>query len=534
MIAARENATRRIQIELTLLNQTLGFDQIYVQVKSLFLYITQFPDTITDQTIDTLLFVIQSEQHNAQKQCYFLYREAADALLYIAKDARHAKTKTIICRIQKLLLNCKGKRQRAVSEALGSLPVDIKGPNIHAPNTIKILDISFKDLLEKLNTPGLETFTWHGRTLRYRLKDNTIGCIKFATSNTNIKNLVSEIQWLLFLKKETKYDNNFFHIPAPVSIKNHIAFNVIEMPQWLAEQNVVSKKYPAIVFTTIESYYHYPNENISKNFDKKFIQKIYSKNATLLGELTSKGIMHTALIPLFHNRVQQNRRDDHGIYNWEQAGRLDQWLKSSKYPNFAASGLRDFEHLTTMKNPKKLRHFIGEHLLGFFLVVGSTFRNKEPDNFGWDKNNQPQDVRYNFDRQFFHDTMKQVIQSYYKGICGYCFQHIEKAFTQKLTDKLINAMGIDHHMEETLRIQDQNNMDDQTFYDFLLSRGHPRKEIRNYKRCEKDIILMSGPHLGGFNQQISVPELIEFLFCLSSMCISDRYLSENGLKGQAN
>jgi len=37
--------------------------------------------------------------------------------------------------------------------------------------------------------------------------------------------------------------------------------------------------------------------------------------------MTVKGIAHTALIPLFHNRVQQRRRNDHGAYLWEHAGR---------------------------------------------------------------------------------------------------------------------------------------------------------------------------------------------------------------------
>lgn len=130
--------------------------------------------------------------------------------------------------------------------------------------------------------------------------------------------------------------------------------------------------------------------------------------------------------------------------------------------------------------------------------------------------------------------MKLVIQSYYKGLSGSTFKHIEKALTQNLIDKLIDVMGIDRDMEETLRIQDQDNMDDQTFTDFLISRGYKDKDVRCLKRSREDITMQSGPHLGGFNQQISVPELIDLLFCLSSMCISDRYLYENGLKGRLN
>lgn len=35
-------------------------------------------------------------------------------------------------------------------------------------------------------------------------------------------------------------------------------------------------------------------------------------------------------------------------------------------------------------------------------------------------------------------------------------------------------------------------------------------------------------------QSISVPDLIEFLFCLSSLCVSDRYPMENALKPEEN
>jgi hypothetical protein len=43
-----------------------------------------------------------------------------------------------------------------------------------------------------------------------------------------------------------------------------------------------------------------------------------------------------------------------------------------------------------------------------------------------------------------------------------------------------------------------------------------------------DIPLTTGPHLGGFNQQISLPELIEFVAAASAAVISARFAVEAG------
>ena len=105
--------------------------------------------------------------------------------------------------------------------------------------------------------------------------------------------------------------------------------------------------------------------------------------------------------------------------------------------------------------------------------------------------------------------------------------------TKKLKQDIEN-MGIDHHMEEILRIQDQINMSDNDFQKFLLFRGYDKSLLETTHKGEKDIILNTGPHLGDLNQPKSVPELIEFLFCLSSLCVSDRFIMENGLKACRN
>ena len=85
-------------------------------------------------------------------------------------------------------------------------------------------------------------------------------------------------------------------------------------------------------------------------------------------------------------------------------------------------------------------------------------------------------------------------------------------------------MGVDRHMEEMFRAADQQAMTDKEFRRFLKNRGYSNEKIDNFQRGEKDIIIMSGPHLGEFNHDISLPELIEGVGTMSALCIAGKYL----------
>ncbi len=522
------------QIESRLIDPSQGFDQLYTQVKSLYSRIKKSPDTITHQTVDALIFVVQSNQHLSQRQHYFLYKEAADILVFIVVHSKKKWTEPIIHSLEKLVASTKGRRQRAVSESLGSLPLSISGPDICLKEQVAVMELSFKDLLHHLGNPDPGLMTWHGRTLRFQMADNTIGCIKFASSADNIKLLDLEVQWLLYLNESVDFKKESFHIPSPFFMADHCLFKLNDLPGSLEQGNDLCKVYPAIIFITVQEYYRYPNEGFKGELTLESVSEIYTRNARLMGLFISKGIIHTAIIPLFHNRAQQRRREDHGVYLWEHGGRLDQWLKSCQYPNFAASGLRDFEHLISIKNSRGLRHYLGEHVLGFFLLLGSTFRNLEPHCGGWDESGDPYDLTHLFDADYFYQTIQQILMNYFNAITDKSFECHKKMLKMDLISKLIMAMGKDTHMEETLRVEDQKNMNHELFYEFLLTRGYDKTKLKSLIKDKTDIILKSGPHLGGFNQVISVPEIIELLFTFSSICVAERYLSENGLKGQAN
>ena len=47
--------------------------------------------------------------------------------------------------------------------------------------------------------------------------------------------------------------------------------------------------------------------------------------------------------------------------------------------------------------------------------------------------------------------------------------------------------------------------------------------LKNMEKGKRDITLLTGPHLGGFNDRISLPELIRFIETMAALCISGKY-----------
>lgn len=464
-----------------------------------------------------------------QKQRYFLYKEVSDILIEIAVRISPCYAHHIITRLKTVLVNTHDRRQRAISESIGALPIHVAGPKIYPQTVFEVLDLKFDGLFKIFGTSDLKHFAWHGRTLRVSTGKGEIGCIKFAKSKADLQLIELEVQWLCYLGSDAYTDTGSFHIPYPVIIENHGLFRITDLPECLQKKALMAC--PAIIFKTQNDYYRYPDKLFDSIAPQSAVKTVFSKNAYLLGRMTATGIVHTAVIPLFHNRIQQARRNDNGVYLWEHGGRLDRWLESCKYPNFSASGLRDFEHLISVSDSCSLHHYIGEHILSFILVLGSLFRSLAPDRIGHDATGKPIDLRYLFDAELFFDILFEVLCQYYKGVTGRIFKNQGTLLDRDLIEKLINVMGIDTHMEEILRVRDQLSIDDSHFNTFLLSRGYTKKEAEKLTKDKEDIILTSGPHLGGFNQSISIPELIEFLFGFSSLCLADRYLDENGLKG---
>jgi hypothetical protein len=500
------------------------FSGAYMAVKYVAGHMDKYPDTIGADTVNTLTGLIRSPRFEKQKQSYFLFHEAAEALIRLAARVRKPLSKSIIQALNDILYTSHGKRLRAVNQAIGELPWKpaASDPWVMAPLSVLPVDLN---ALVPGSAPGWKQTRWQGRSLIINTSGTACVVLKFATSADNITDLAREAAWLTRLQSSGEdMAAGGFDTPVSIEHKGHRVFDIAsdlpgDTPPFLYRQI-------CIAFIPCPGYYEYPN---APGCDRplSWTRQVFVKNARILGQMTVKGIVHTALIPLFHNRVQQRRRNDQGAYLWEHAGRLDQWLDSCQYPNFARSGPRDFEHIEPIDTGAGLRHYIGEHLLSFILVIGSVFRNKAPDRRGLTRDATPEDTRDLFDRAAFESMIAEVSDHYFKGLCKKGLPQELLQTIPRLTRALIQTMGYDAHMEEVLRIQDQNRMTQEQYLHFLHQRGVNTVPPKG----QADILLSTGPHLGGFNQSISVPELIEYLFRFSALAVSHCFLNGKRMSG---
>jgi hypothetical protein len=319
-----------------------------------------------------------------------------------------------------------------------------------------------------------------------------------------------------------------FHIPRPLV---HDQGCLVQAPGDAARPPAGTDLHPtryALAFMTVPDYFHYPNEaDPERRLAPNRVREVLARNAWLLGRLMAVGIAHTAPIPLFHNRAQRHRREDDGRYRWTHGGRLDRWLDSCRYPNFGVSGLRDFEHFDGVAARPHYRYeIIGSHLISLVLVAGSYFRMQAPYRIGRDAAGHPVDARGLFDRGLFGALIQDIFCAYYEGFTGEAWCDDAAVVPSSAVERMIDEMGVDRHMEEILRVADQDAMDPAMFAAFLESRGVPRKKALQVPKGRNDIPLMTGPHLGGFNQPISLPELIEFAATGAARCVQGRFRRE--------
>jgi len=363
-----------------------------------------------------------------------------------------------------------------------------------------------------------------GRSLVTPIPGDRLLVLKFARKEDSPSRLLHEIQWMYLLGGLEANWKDRFDVPKPVACDGHHLLQIGDAPI-PAGSELHSGKY-AVGFVSTQQYFCYPNA--LKLSEAEIFQEIISRNARLLAELAAMGIIHTAPIPLFHNRVQTHRRRDGGVYEWFRGGRLDRWLESCAYPNLGASGIRDFEHFTFYEGrPLSLYRYIGSHILSLMLVIGSFFRHQDAERVGLDDHGNPVDARDLFDRDLLRATIKQMLTGYYNGFAGEASTEELPLDLDTLVDRMINEMGVDRHMEEILRVADQMQMSDADFEAFLQIRGFSQNDQEELIKGEQDITLLTGPHLGNFNDTISPPELTAATETISALCMAGRFWREN-------
>ena len=515
-----------------LLHSCLDFSATYMAVSMLEYELNKNSSLASSQTVHALHSVILKKVHSHQRQSYFLYRKAAKTLRFLVSVRENPDlARESLESLKHIVAHTHGPSHRAAAEALGSLPLKIKGPSLHEESPTKISSITWHELCGKTGLNETCAMKCIGRSLVFSLSGDSVFVIKLSRSNSDNAALNREALWMAYLQTVKHEFPTRFDIPTPCRFGEAYVFRLTDFPDNL-KNRVNMPMSSAIAFTVHPDYFVYPNPlPDEETIDRNNFMEVMKRNAYLLGKLASMGMVHTAPLPLFHNRLQRHRRTDGGYYEWPRGGRLDRWLMSCRYPNLGRSGIRDFEHLEAISGASpRVDRFVGNHLMSIVLIGASYFRNHDPECTGFDEKGFPVDMRHLFCPDLMQKLIEDSFNAYYEGFTGRKNGDRLPVDFDNFVLRLIDEFGVDRYMEEIFRVADQQDMNDVEFNEFLLERGVNRDTIEGLSRGLEDITLLTGPHLGGFNQRISLPELIHFTETAASYCICDRYIFDGFVK----
>jgi len=507
----------------TLTDPDAAFDACFIAAGSLKDLALSRPNIFRPRTLEVVEGVLIDSRLSGYRQSLCLFREATEILCALYTDGGESPMANASLSIMKrMIATTQGPVHRAVCETLGNLPAMIPSAGfIEPPFPARVQKISWAELLRRAGVNSAFQTMQKGRSLIMPIapeQGSSVLVIKSAFDVNAARGLNREAAWMEYLAKNIFANHDNFDIPLPLKNKAGYLFSLIDPPPEMVSQN---HNYGVIAFLASATYFQYPNEAAGPQLvSQDYLPKIMGHNAWLLGTLASHGIIHSAPIPLFHNRVQSHRRDDQGVYDWPLAGRLDRWLDSCRYPNLAQSGLRDFEHLEKLENiDRSLYWHLGSHFLSLLLLTGSCFR-------GYPENTRRRgDYRSQFDPSLLKATVNEIFAKYFSGFTGRNFTGPFPGNVDHLVGRMIEEMGTDNHMEEVLRTIDQESMTAVEFNAFLSERGMSHNKISSLIKGREDIILNTGPHLGEFNGRISLPEIIVAAAAMSATCITGRHTS---------
>lgn len=507
------------------------FDHKYLAVRTLHQSLSGCDSKEQLRAVAALTALLTDKDVARERQSRLLFREAALALISLLRAGRERRVALEAnAALDQVLRTAAGSCAVALAEACGTLPlgnrVSVSAlPMISSPEDPP--NLSLEDLVRLAGGSRGSEYRFIGRSLVVAgNRPDTLLVVKLARTDDSGAGLSAEAVWMEYLGQVVPSLPVRFDVPRPVAVagENGFLFGLDTLPVDPPADLALHPQLRGVAFLANNEYFLYPNRPRPQG-DGQWFSEILFRNAWLLGRLSSMGIVHEAVIPLFHNRTQLERREDGGRYQWDRYGRLDRWLASCAHPNFGPTGLRDFEHFSLRDKPgPDFFRFTGDHLLGLLLVAASYFRNQEPDRVGFDETGEPMDARDLFDQACLEHLVNGVFRHYYQGCVGRELAGDLPVDIRALAERMVEELGQDLHMEEVFRVVDQQEVDDERFRELLARHGRALERFDLLARGEQDIVLHTGPHLGGFNLGISIPELIDGVAVMSARCLVDRYL----------
>ena len=167
-----------------LLNSCMDFSATYMAVSMLEHDLSKNASLSSSKTVNALYNVIIKRVHSSQRQSYFLYRKAANTLSFLASACENSGLAAeSIKRLKHIVADSVGPSHRAAAEALGSLPLKIKGPFLKERNINKVTSIRWDDLCSKTGLNEDCDMTCIGRSLVFSITDDLVFVIKLSRSD---------------------------------------------------------------------------------------------------------------------------------------------------------------------------------------------------------------------------------------------------------------------------------------------------------------------------------------------------------------
>lgn len=512
------------------------FSSAYMAAKDLRRKVTVEPGSVGEASVRELAEALADKTHYEQSNARFLYLEVSRALAELAlltpaPDIR----RECLDALKNAACHGNDKALLAAGEALGSLPLDLPRQDVPGPARGGLPHTGLNEIAELAGVTLLAPPVFLGRTLVAPVEGGGSLSVKLARRGPGpARSLHREAAWMERLADDGCPEGLL--LPKPVCFKGRYVFRLLRGTNPGAPKGL-PKDALAVAFVAPPGYYEYPNDTRAEKLPSpEAFLEIMARSARLLGLLAGRGIMHTAAVPLFHNRIQGARRPDLGIYEWRRMGRLDRWLESSHFPNFGVSGLRDFEHLEPLKKGRadrprsgrilsspELAYRIGDHALALLLVAGGYFRARDPKLVGLDEQGRPVDARELFDKELLKNVIEAIFHAYLQGFTGLAPRGPCPVDSAILAERMTEEMGVDKNMEEVIRARDQNEMTGEQFRNLLVSGGFTPGQANRIRRGEADITIRTGPHLGEFNRQTSLPELSLFSATVAGLAVASRF-----------
>lgn len=250
-------------------------------------------------------------------------------------------------------------------------------------------------------------------------------------------------------------------------------FKIEGLPRRIEEELGLSDAYAyAICYIAGSDYFQYLGDPA---LSEEEMRRGMASCAEDLGRLAGTGLIHTSLIPLFHNRERRTGGDCTYRWNRKLAGRIDNWTESCRFPNLRRSGIADLEHLEPHLevSSQSLQSYAGEHLFCMSLVLGCSFCR-----------------RNSLDQRTMSRAIKDCFQRYYRSMTGIEQSSLDDCIDwDHLACRMVVEMGFDHR--------------DECAGTALDSSSGAR----------------AGPHLGRHNGPFPIPELLRAVHIASTFMV---------------